>query len=90
MFFALQTALKELELSIKESEKSILHLAPSAPGGLDSVSWPVGYSPASKAESRFSVLRWDYFNATHIFFDTEHSVVRPLSRAHKEDVKVYN
>ena len=78
-----------MELAIQELEKSILESAPRTPAGLDSVVWPVGYSAATKPETRFSVLRWDYFNETHIFFDTEHSVIRPLIGAHLEDIQVY-
>ena len=78
-----------MERSIHDLQQSILALAPKAPGGLDSITWPIGYSPATKTETRFSVIRWDYFNSTHVFFDTEHNVVRPMSRAHLEDIKVF-
>ena len=77
-----------MNLAIQQLEQSILKSAPSTPAGLDSLVWPIGYSPPTKPETRFSVLRWDYFNETHIFFDTEHSVVRPLIGAHLEDIKV--
>ena len=84
-----QVALRNINLSIRELESSILRLAPSAPGGLESISWPFGYSPPSKHDTRFSVLHWEYFNETHIFFDTEHSVVKPLSGPYLEDIQVY-
>lgn len=74
--------------SIQELESSILRLAPNTPDELHSVSWPVGVSPPSKQETRFNVLHWKFFNATHIFFDTEHSAVKPLNGAYLEDVQV--
>lgn len=63
-------------------------MSPHSPGGIDSVTWPVGFAPSSKPETRFGVLNWKYFNETHIFFDTESSIVRPMNNAHLEDVKV--
>lgn len=69
-------------------EASILRLAPDAPGGLQAVTWPVGYSPPSKQDTRFSVLHWEYFNETHVYFDTEHSAVKPLAGPYLQDVEV--
>jgi hypothetical protein len=81
-------ALRNIKNSIQDLESSILRLAPDAPGGLEAVSWPIGYSPPSKQDTRFSVLHWKYFNETHVFFDTEHSVVKPWSSPNLEDIQV--
>ena len=86
--FLHQLALKEIDVSIQELEQSILQLAPETHGGLNAVKWPIGFSPGSKTETRFSVLRWDYFNATHILFDREQSVARLLSGVYLEDIQV--
>lgn len=80
-------ALQNIKYSIREMEASILRLAPDAPGGLQAVTWPVGYSPPSKQDTRFSVLHWEYFNETHVYFDTEHSAVKPLAGPHLQDVE---
>jgi len=81
------SALKEIEVTIGELEQSILQLAPETPGGLEGVKWPIGSSPGSKTDTRFSVLRWEYFNATHILFSNEKSVTRLLSGIHLEDIQ---
>ncbi|EFX68349.1 hypothetical protein DAPPUDRAFT_260261 [Daphnia pulex] len=82
-----EVALRNIKNSIRDLESSILRLAPDAPGGLEAVTWPVGYSPPSKQDTRFSVLHWKYFNETHVFFDTENSVVKPLSGPNLEDIQ---
>lgn len=74
-------------MTIGELEQSILQLAPETPGGLEGVKWPIGSSPGSKTDTRFSVLRWEYFNATHILFSNEKSVTRLLSGIHLEDIQ---
>ena len=63
-------------------------MAPHSPGGIDSVTWPFGYAPPSKPETRFGIANWKYFNETHVVFDTESSVVKPMTYAHLEDIKV--
>ncbi|XP_046460157.1 chondroitin sulfate glucuronyltransferase-like [Daphnia pulex] len=82
-----EVALRNIKNSIRDLESSILRLAPDAPGGLEAVTWPIGYSPPSKQDTRFSVLHWKYFNETHVFFDTENSVVKPLSGPNLEDIQ---
>ncbi|XP_046651600.1 chondroitin sulfate glucuronyltransferase-like [Daphnia pulicaria] len=82
-----EVALRNIKNSIRDLESSIFRLAPDAPGGLEAVTWPVGYSPPSKQDTRFSVLHWKYFNETHVFFDTENSVVKPLSGPNLEDIQ---
>lgn len=63
-------------------------MAPFAPGGTKSITWPVGNQPTSKPSTRFDVIRWDYFTETHIYLTDEFHNVRRLNSAEKADIKV--
>jgi hypothetical protein len=39
--------------------------------GCGNIPWPVGVPPPFKPPTRFDVLRWDYFNETHIYLKTD-------------------
>lgn len=47
------------------------------------VSWPIGNQPGNNAIGRFDILRWTYFNQTHLFLNTDFSTMQEL----KTDVK---
>lgn len=47
------------------------------------VSWPIGNQPGNNAIGRFDILRWTYFNQTHVFLNTDFSTIQEL----KTDVK---
>ena len=51
------------------------------------VSWPIGNQPGNKAASRFDILRWTYFNETHIFLNTDFSTVQELKTDAKFDIE---
>ena len=63
-------------------------MAQVAPGGVAALTWPIGSPPRSKPASRYDVIRWDYFNETHIFLDKESSVVKCLVGVEKQEVEV--
>lgn len=50
------------------------------------VSWPIGNQPGNKAIGRFDILRWSYFNQTHIFLNTDFSTVQELKTDAKFDI----
>ncbi|CAF4155604.1 unnamed protein product, partial [Adineta steineri] len=66
-----QVEIDEMTRSISKYEKTIENLSCYAPEGCGNIPWPVGVPPPFKPTSRFDVLRWDYFNETHIYLKTD-------------------
>ncbi len=66
--------------SISKYEESIENLSCYAPEGCGNIPWPVGVPPPFKPPTRFDVLRWDYFNETHIYLKTDDNVIDPMKR----------
>uniref|UniRef100_A0A0B6ZGM6 Hexosyltransferase n=1 Tax=Arion vulgaris TaxID=1028688 RepID=A0A0B6ZGM6_9EUPU len=72
---------------IQEMKNNILHMSQFAPGGRDSVSWPIGIPEPYRPKNRFDVIRWDYFTETHIFFQDDFTNVKELIGIDKLDVQ---
>lgn len=77
-------------MDISQIRKSVLKMAKFTPGGVNSVTWPVGNQPGNKPITRFDVLRWDYFTESHIYLTNEFNTLRRLNEAEKLDVTVGN
>lgn len=56
-------------------EEAIERSSCYAPEGCGNIPWPVGVPPSFKPPTRFDVLRWDYFNQTHIYLKTDNDVI---------------
>lgn len=50
------------------------------------VSWPIGNQPGNKPLGRFDVLRWSYFNVSHVFFETDFINIQELKGDRKSDI----
>lgn len=72
---------------IEDMKRDILYMSQFAPGGRDSVSWPIGVPEPYKPKNRFDVIRWDYFTETHIFFQDDFTNVKELIGADKLDIQ---
>lgn len=70
-----QVEIDEMTISIAKYEDTIEKLSCYASEGCGNIPWPVGAPPPFKPPTRFDVLRWDYFNETHIFLKTDHDVL---------------
>jgi hypothetical protein len=66
--------------SIAKYEETIENLSCYASEGCGNIPWPVGVPPQFKPPTRFDVLRWDYFNETHIYLKTDETVIDPMKR----------
>ncbi|XP_034950059.1 chondroitin sulfate synthase 2 [Chelonus insularis] len=49
-------------------------------------SWPIGNGPGNKAPGRFDLLRWNYFNETHILLPTDFENTKELIGSQRFDV----
>lgn len=85
-YFAASKSL-EIQKKISIIRKSILNMASLGPPQERNVSWPIGNQPGNKATSRFDILRWTYFNETHIFLNTDFSTVQELKTDAKFDIE---
>lgn len=65
----------EIEAQILKVEENILETVCFTPEGCESLSWPMGTPTPFKPTSRHEVIRYDYFNRTHIFLGTDFEVV---------------
>ncbi|KAK7011219.1 chondroitin sulfate synthase 2 [Biomphalaria glabrata] len=72
---------------IQEMKDNILYMSQFAPGGRDSISWPIGVPEPYKPKNRFDVIRWDYFTETHIFFQDDFTNVKELIGIDKLDIQ---
>nr|XP_018911367.1 PREDICTED: chondroitin sulfate synthase 2 [Bemisia tabaci] len=91
-FYQLHAYFSKSELDHTKQEilnlrRSLLNVSVNAPSGPQSLTWPLGNQPENKPLSRFDVLRWDYFNETHIYFDSDFSNLRPHTTPEKLDVQ---
>lgn len=69
--------LTSIEQKIHDIREEILlsvHLSPQ----INNTNWPTGNQPGNKAPGRFDILRWNYFNSTHIFMSTDFEIAREL------------
>ncbi|CAF1062610.1 unnamed protein product [Rotaria sordida] len=81
-----QVEIDEMTKSISKYEETIEELSCYAPEGCGNIPWPVGVSPSFKPPTRFDVLRWDFFNETHIYLKTDNDVINPMDDGDYEDV----
>ncbi|XP_017878502.1 chondroitin sulfate synthase 2 [Ceratina calcarata] len=84
-YFAASKAV-EIQEKISDIRRSIISMAPLGPPEWRNVSWPIGNQPGNKFAGRFDVLRWTYFNETHVFFNTDFSTVQELNTDAKLDI----
>ncbi|XP_046326065.2 chondroitin sulfate synthase 2-like [Haliotis rufescens] len=75
------------EQAIAKTTENIIYMSQFAPGGRDSITWPVGVPEPYRPKNRFDVIRWDYFTETHIYFDDDFSNVEELKGVDKQDIQ---
>ena len=76
----------EISLEIADIEKEILDHACLTTEGCDGLTWPLGVPPPYNATNLYEVIRYEYFNHTHLFLGTDFTVVNELSEAYLKDV----
>lgn len=81
-----QIDLNETIQEIERTKEEILYLSQFAPGGRKSLSWPIGLPAPFKPKNRFDVIHWQYFTATHLYFDSDYSNEKQLKGVNKLDV----
>lgn len=69
----------EIDSKIDQLEQNIMETACDTPEGCDSLVWPLGVPQPYKPTSRHEVIRYDYFNLTHLYFGSDFDVVEELS-----------
>lgn len=69
----------EIDAMIMNHRKKIEQLSCYSTEGCGNHLWPIGVPAPFKPLSRFDVLRWEYFNETHIFFAAENQVATPMN-----------
>ncbi|KAL1123361.1 hypothetical protein AAG570_002446 [Ranatra chinensis] len=78
-FLITKKALLEIKKSTLELKKVV---------DIDSgLAWPVGSYPAKVPNTRFDLLRWDYFDETTIYQPSRFSNMRPLAGADLDDAQ---
>ena len=75
-----EVEIDEMSRSISKYEEAIESLSCHSTEGCGNIPWPVGVPPPFKPPTRFDVLRWDYFNETHIYLKTDNDVIDPMKR----------
>ena len=73
-----QVEIDEMSHSILKYTENIEQLSCFAPDGCGNIPWPVGVPSPFKPPTRFDVLRWDYFNDTHIYLRTDDTVIETM------------
>ncbi len=71
--------INEIETEIQNIEENILETVCFTPEGCESLSWPLGTPPPYKPNSRHEVIRFDYFNRTHVFLGSDLGVVNEFT-----------
>lgn len=72
---------------IEKLKESVMYMSQFAPGGRDSISWPIGVPEPYKSKNRFDVIRWDYFTETLIYFENDFNNMKLLKGADRLDVQ---
>ena len=75
-----QVEIDSMAQTIIEYQEIISNLSCYTPEGCESGPWPVGVPPPFKPPTRYDVLRWDYFNETHMYFQNDDEVINPMKR----------
>lgn len=81
-----EVEINEMSTSIKKYEETIERLSCQSTEGCGNVPWPVGVPPPFKPPTRFDVLRWDYFNETHLFLRHDNDVSDLLKDNDYDDI----
>ncbi|UJR21143.1 hypothetical protein I4U23_024242 [Adineta vaga] len=81
-----EVEINEMTEEILKYEKTIESLSCYAPEGCGNIPWPVGVPPPFKPPTRFDVLRWDYFNESHMYLKTDSDVINVLKQNDYEDI----
>ncbi|XP_050418344.1 chondroitin sulfate synthase 2 [Patella vulgata] len=82
-----QHELNQTKKEIEKTRDNIIYMSQFAPGGRESVNWPIGVPEPYKPKSRFDVIRWDYFTETHIYFQDDFTNYKELKGVDKQDVQ---
>lgn len=75
-----------MEDNIAKLRTEMLEMSNLEPPRQRTVSWPLGNQPGNKAPGRFDILRWSYFNSSHIFLHSELETTRELIGNAKTDI----
>jgi hypothetical protein len=78
--------LDEISKSVVSIENDIYETACNTPDGCDSLVWPLGVPSPHKPSNRHDVIRWDYFNLTHLYLGTDFDVIEEQSAHYRADV----
>ena len=78
--------LAEIQSQIAAAKADIIDISEHAPGGRDSLSWPLATKPPIKAQNRFSIIPWTYFTETDKYLDDEINNVKKLSGVDVPDI----
>lgn len=84
--FYLQDDVRHINNSIHEYRREIQAARPFAPITKREETWPIGSTPAHYPATRFDVIRWDTFNATHIFLPDDFQNAKPIIGADSHDI----
>ncbi|KAH0950997.1 hypothetical protein HN011_007575 [Eciton burchellii] len=85
MYFAAINSVK-IQKRIIDTRKTISITAHLGPPNQHDISWPIGNQPGNRPLGRFDVLRWSYFNESHVFFETDFVNVQELKGDKKSDI----
>ncbi|RLU24985.1 hypothetical protein DMN91_003077 [Ooceraea biroi] len=85
MYFAAINSVK-IQKRITDIRKMISTTAHLGPTNQRNVSWPIGNQPGNRPLGRFDVLRWSYFNESHVFFETDFVNIQELRGNKKSDI----
>jgi hypothetical protein len=78
--------LVKVQKEIEHIREEIRKTANFTPKNQQDLSWPIGNQPGNKAINRFDILRWTYFNMTHVFCHNDFDTVKELDNNQKEDI----
>lgn len=73
--------------SIADIRKMISNTAHLGPANQRNISWPIGNQPGNKPLGRFDVLRWSYFNESHVFYENDFVNIQELKGDRKSDIE---
>ncbi|CAF1043258.1 unnamed protein product [Adineta steineri] len=82
-----EVEINEMSQDILKYEETIENLSCYATEGCGNIPWPVGVPAPFKPSTRFDVLRWDYFNETHIYLKTDNTVIDLMKQNDYEDIQ---
>jgi hypothetical protein len=72
----------EIDKEIIKIEDNILETVCHTPNGCSSLTWPLGVPPSYKATSRHEIIRYDYFNGSHILLSGDFDVYNEMTGLH--------